>query len=410
MANDKFSLGPVERGTDVPNRNGVLWVDTSTTPDTVKIQVNESNAAVPEYVTFETGATAGGGGTPNDLLDGSAHQDTTAGTVVRGDIITGQGATPTWSRLAKGASATVLTMGANEPAWTAPATQTSALLSATHTDTTAAGPTRGDIITAQDSSPTWKRLAKGSQAQVLRMGANEPEWGTIGTGGHLGYDLKGRFLIIATTFGFSRAIGTTHKIERGNGSMGTVSTSSIPVDVGEQCYYCSSTASIQLQGNTSVSAEVYPYFRIVARVEDSNDFCTWMGLFNSTPGAGPDPTNHCAAFRWKNGVDTNWMAVTRDGTTTGATDTTVAPDTSAYKMFEIYTPDGGTTWKFYINRSLVATRTTELPTVTSTLLTTVRLHILTAGTGTIRIKSILTAVGDTTDADAFTDEDFGISV
>lgn len=37
-----------------------------------------------------------------DLLDGSVHQDTTAGTVVRGDLITGQTATPLWTRLALG--------------------------------------------------------------------------------------------------------------------------------------------------------------------------------------------------------------------------------------------------------------------------------------------------------------------
>ncbi len=45
-------------------------------------------------------ATPSGGNV--DLLDGSVHQDTVAGTVVRGDIITGQAATPLWTRLALG--------------------------------------------------------------------------------------------------------------------------------------------------------------------------------------------------------------------------------------------------------------------------------------------------------------------
>jgi hypothetical protein len=36
------------------------------------------------------------------LLNSTNHTDTTTGSVVRGDIITGQGATPKWQRLAKG--------------------------------------------------------------------------------------------------------------------------------------------------------------------------------------------------------------------------------------------------------------------------------------------------------------------
>ena len=46
----------------------------------------------------------------NALLDGSIHSDTTAGTCVRGDIITGQGVSPTWTRLAKGTSNQYLVM------------------------------------------------------------------------------------------------------------------------------------------------------------------------------------------------------------------------------------------------------------------------------------------------------------
>ncbi len=46
----------------------------------------------------------------NALLDGSNHTDTTAGTVARGDLITGQGATAKWTRLAKGAAGKCLQM------------------------------------------------------------------------------------------------------------------------------------------------------------------------------------------------------------------------------------------------------------------------------------------------------------
>lgn len=53
------------------------------------------------------------------------------------------------------------------------------LLSSTHTDSTAASPTRGDLVTAQGATPSWTRLAKGTQYQVLLGGANEPAWGAI---------------------------------------------------------------------------------------------------------------------------------------------------------------------------------------------------------------------------------------
>ncbi len=47
---------------------------------------------------------------PNALLDGSAHSDTAAGTVARGDVITGQSASAKWTRLAKGTASQCLQM------------------------------------------------------------------------------------------------------------------------------------------------------------------------------------------------------------------------------------------------------------------------------------------------------------
>ncbi len=78
----------------------------------------------------------------------------------------------TWQRLAKGTAGQVLTMGADDPTWSAD------LLSSTLT-------TRGDIIYRGASAP--QRLAKGTAGQVLTMGADDPAWGpppsaaTLGT-------------------------------------------------------------------------------------------------------------------------------------------------------------------------------------------------------------------------------------
>lgn len=60
------------------------------------------------------------GGSNHNILS-ATHPDATAAAVVRGDIITGIGATPTWQRLAIGGATTVL-HGGTEPSYSAVAT------------------------------------------------------------------------------------------------------------------------------------------------------------------------------------------------------------------------------------------------------------------------------------------------
>jgi hypothetical protein len=120
--------------------------------------------------------TPGGVGKHNILS--ASHLDSTVDSVVRGDLISGQGAIPTWKRLAKGAVGTILTMGADEPGWAAPVVGPHAILSATHTDSTAAAVTRGALITGQGASPKWTSLAKGTAGTILYAGADEPGYST----------------------------------------------------------------------------------------------------------------------------------------------------------------------------------------------------------------------------------------
>jgi hypothetical protein len=58
----------------------------------------------------------GGGSAQHNLLDGSVHPDTLAGTLVAGDLVTGN-ATPKWARLAKGTATYVLKAGATVLEW-----------------------------------------------------------------------------------------------------------------------------------------------------------------------------------------------------------------------------------------------------------------------------------------------------
>lgn len=76
----------------------------------------------PDYSDL-TGVPATFAPSAHNLLS-VAHGDVTAGTVARGDLITGQGASPTWSRLAKGAASQCLQMDgtATDIVWGACAT------------------------------------------------------------------------------------------------------------------------------------------------------------------------------------------------------------------------------------------------------------------------------------------------
>jgi hypothetical protein len=52
-------------------------------------------------------------------------------------------------------------------------------LSATHPDTTPGSVVRGDMIIGYGATPTWTRLLKGTQYQLLTGGATEPNWGAV---------------------------------------------------------------------------------------------------------------------------------------------------------------------------------------------------------------------------------------
>jgi hypothetical protein len=58
------------------------------------------------------------------------------------------------------------------------------LLSATHPDTAIAAVQRGDIITGQGSTPKWTRLGKGTAGQILRSDGTDINWASLsGVGG-----------------------------------------------------------------------------------------------------------------------------------------------------------------------------------------------------------------------------------
>jgi hypothetical protein len=119
-------------------------------------------------------------GSNHDILS-ATHGDATAGSVVAGGLIYGDN-TPKWTQLAHGNDGDVLTLAAGLPSWAAPGGSSHVLLSATHTDTLADTVVRGDILYG-NVTPKWARLAKGTLGYVLTMGANEPGWAAPAAGG-----------------------------------------------------------------------------------------------------------------------------------------------------------------------------------------------------------------------------------
>jgi hypothetical protein len=106
-----------------------------------------------------------------------------AGTATAGQILrSGASAAPSWSTATypatAGTSGNILTSDGTNWASTTPAPVTHAMLSTTHTDSTAAAVVRGDLMVGIGVTPTWQRLAKGTQGTILQAGANEPGYTT----------------------------------------------------------------------------------------------------------------------------------------------------------------------------------------------------------------------------------------
>ncbi|OGS07029.1 MAG: hypothetical protein A2270_06295 [Elusimicrobia bacterium RIFOXYA12_FULL_51_18] len=126
-----------------------------------------------------TGLTGGtSGGVP--YYSGAAAMTSSSELTQYNVLLGGGGGAAPYALGSLGVTGQVLTSndaGAN-PSWQAVPAQTSALLSATHTDTLAAAVVRGDIMIG-NATPKWARLAKGAQYTSLNMGASDPAWGAI---------------------------------------------------------------------------------------------------------------------------------------------------------------------------------------------------------------------------------------
>jgi hypothetical protein len=97
-------------------------------------------------------------------------------------------------------------------------------------------------------------------------------------------------------------------------------------------------------------------------VTDLTSMRYWVGLASTTLGnlSSDTPSQHLAMFRYSSASDTKWTAVTCAGTgaATTTTESQVLVEAKTYLFGIEYT---ASSVKFYINGSLVATHTTNIP-------------------------------------------------
>ncbi len=111
-----------------------------------------------------------------------------------------------------------------------------------------------------------------------------------------------------------------------------------------------------------------PYFRMRIKTPASlTSIRGWFGFFSGSPAASNDPAGlHLMAFRYAQGVDTNFMCCTKDGSTINAVSSGVLVAANTIYTLEMITNAAGNI-EFYINGTLVYTSSSNLPTSSTTM-------------------------------------------
>lgn len=151
-------------------------------PATNKVLQSDSSGNLT-WETYLTSVTA------HNLLS-ATHGDATVGTVVRGDIITGQGASPTWTRKTKGSAGQLVTFDANDVIYTTatyPATTTAnQIFYSTATNVVGGG-------TGLTFDATTLTVATAGTQMKLSYGVDADDYSTFAT------DANGNLTITAVT-------------------------------------------------------------------------------------------------------------------------------------------------------------------------------------------------------------------
>lgn len=104
---------------------------------------------------------------------------------------------------------------------------------------------------------------------------------------------------------------------------------------------------------------------VVIRTGSNTGGRMWFGVSAGAPGNSDTPANNSAWVCFRNGTDTQWTAITRDGTTTSAAQNIAAiATTTAYRVRVRY---DGTSYYMKVNNSGEVTCSGNLPSTSSSL-------------------------------------------
>lgn len=118
-----------------------------------------------------------------------------------------------------------------------------------------------------------------------------------------------------------------------------------------------------LAGNTLWRVGRNIHFAARVKLQETNVTIVWIAITDQAASAMNvnDPAGNYAGFRYSSTAnDATWKCATKDNTTQGTTDSTIAANTTS-RLFEVITDDGGNV-TFKIDGAQVAQRSANLPT------------------------------------------------
>lgn len=219
--------------------------------------------------------------------------------------------------------------------------------------------TAGDIIYG-GTSGVATRLAKGTAAQVLTMntGATAPEWAAVPDNSFTEYDIYfDDFIYDAIITEYTDTSGSV-SINHGIGGsyaqgvlyLDTTSTPGASAKVYQK--YSSTSAS---------NANLLPILRAAARLNPDYSLVQQLTEIGFARNGGPISSSNTGwCFRYQPAVsEVNFYSISHNGSSQTSNDTGVTGFGNYTKFKIVY--ESTSSLKFYINGTLVATHTTNIP-------------------------------------------------